>query len=86
MQIITKKSIGSLKGEVGFLSPHYLYTILGLKNWFPSIEIKRMIAKTSSHHSSSQPWTKCHIRSLKIVNHLFQAVLMSKCYSSVKFC
>ena len=37
---------------------HHLYTTLDSKNWFPSTDTKRMIAKTSSHHNSSHPSTK----------------------------
>ena len=58
------KSIGSLKGEVAFLLLHHLCTILGSKNWFPSIDTKCMIAKTSSHHSSSHHGQLNHMRSL----------------------
>ena len=52
------KSIGSLIGEVRFLSLHHMSTILGSKNGFSSTDTKRLIAQTSSHHSSNHPSTK----------------------------
>ena len=49
----SSKSIGSSIDKVGFLSLHHLYTILGSKYGFSSTNTKWMVAKTSSHHSSS---------------------------------
>ena len=54
----SSKSIGSSIGEVGFLSLHHLYTILGSKYGFSPTNTKQMVAKTSSHHSSSHSQTK----------------------------
>ena len=49
----SSKSIGSSIGEVGFLSLHHLYTILGSKYGFSPTNTKKMVAKVFSHHSSS---------------------------------
>ena len=52
------KSIGSLIGEAWTPSLHHLGRIFGSKNWFLSTNTKWMIAKTSSHHSSTHSSVK----------------------------
>jgi len=54
----SSKGIGGLIGEAWSPSLHHLGRTLGSKNGFPSVNIKWMIAKTSSHHGSSHPSIK----------------------------
>ena len=73
------KSIGSLKGEVGFLSLRHLYTILDSKNCFPSTDTKWMIATTSQQQSPIDKEVTYDVwLNLKIANHLGEPTIGRK--------